>query len=143
VPEARLAAPRQHVTVTFGSGRKGLLDVSQYQGRVWADVLQSLQETGQPAYVEIEPDTGLITQLLLPRSYSVIALRREKDRLEVELDPSHAIHVVMRSNPHYAEIAKTLERARERGAEVLVTEGVGGPEIVDARLPRERGRSQR
>jgi hypothetical protein len=141
--EARMAAGGQQVTVTFASGRKGLLDVSQYQGRVWAEVLQSLQATGQPAYVEIEPDTGLITQLLLPLNCTVTALRHLKDRLEVELNPSHAIHVVMRSNPHYEEIAKALEQARKRGARVLVTEGVGSPEIVDARLLQERGQAKR
>jgi hypothetical protein len=140
--DARRAEGADHVTVTFASGRTGLLDVSQYQGRVWAEVLQSLHETGQPAYVEIEPKTGLITQLLLPRSYAVTALRREKDRLEVELDPSQAIHVVMRSNPHYDEIARALEQARRRGVQVLVTEGVGSPEIVDAR-PIQTGRPPR
>jgi hypothetical protein len=142
-PAAHLAEGAQRVTVTFASGREGLLDVSQHQGRVWAEVLQSLFETGQPAYVEIEPETGLITQLLLPRSYAVAALRRQKDRLEVELNPSHAIHVVMRSNPHYDEIARALERARRRGAQVLVTEDIAGPEIVDARLPQEPGRAKR
>ncbi len=141
-PDSRFAEGAQQVRVTFASGRTGLLDVSQHQGRVWAEVLQSLRETGQPAYVEIEPGTGLITQLLLPRSYTVTALRRQKDRLEVELTPSQAIHVVMRSNPHYDEIAGALERARKRRAWVLVTEEVNGPEIVDARLPQERGRAQ-
>jgi len=141
-PDTRLAKGAQPVTVIFASGRKGLLDVSQHQGRVWAEVLQSLRETGQPAYVEIEPDTGLIIQLLLPRSYAVTALRREKDRLEVELDPSQAIHVVLRSNPYYDEIARALEQARKRHAQVLVTEEVAGPEIVDARLRQERRRAK-
>lgn len=142
-PEARLAAGDQNVTVTFASGRKAQLDVSQHQGRVWAEVLQSLRETGQPAYVEIEPDTGVITQLLLPRNYTVTALRREKDRLEVELNPSQAIHAVMRSNPYYQEIARALERAHDRGTQVLVTEAVGGGEIVDARLPQQSGQARR
>jgi len=141
--DSRLVEGAQQVRVTFASGRTGLLDVSQHQGRVWAEVLQSLRDTGQPAYVEIEPDSGLITQLLLPRSYTVRALRREKDRLEVELDPSHAIHVVMRSNPHYDEIASALDRARKRRGRVLVTEGVASPEIVDARPLPGGGRAER
>jgi hypothetical protein len=131
------------VTVTFGSGRKGLLDVSQYRGRVWAEVLQSLRETSQPAYVVIEPDTGLITELLLPRNFEVLAVRREKDRLEVELEPSHAVHVVLRSNPRFEEMARTLERALKSGARVLVTEGVDRPGIVDVRLAQERGPAKR
>lgn len=141
--EVSRAEGAEHVTVTFASGRTGLLDVSQHKGRVWAEVLQSLRETGQPAYVEIEPDTGLITQLLLPRSFTVTAFRRQKDRIEVELNPSQAIHVVMRSNPQYAEISRALEQARKSGARVLVTEGVGSPEIVDARLPQGRGQAKR
>lgn len=140
--DASRAEGAEYVTVTFASGRTGLVDVSRHQGRVWAEVLQSLHETGQAAYVEIEPKTGLITQLLLPRSYAVTALRREKDRLEVELDPSQARHVVLRSNPHYEAIARALEQARKRRAQVLVTEEVSGPEIIDAR-PSAARRAQR
>lgn len=141
--EARQAGDGRFVTVTFGAGRTGLLDVTNHQGRVWAEVMQSLHETGKPAYVEIDPDTELITNLLLPRSFTVTALRREKDRLEVELDPSQATHVVLRSNPHYEEIAKVLEQARKRGSRVLVTEGVSSPGIVDARPQPEHGQTKR
>ena len=44
----------RYATVTFGGGRSALLDHTEHRGRVWADVLESLQESRQAAYVEIE-----------------------------------------------------------------------------------------
>ena len=49
------AAPETYLEVRFESGESGLLDMSVHCGVVWADVLRSLQERNQPAYLEVDP----------------------------------------------------------------------------------------
>src|SRR5215469_2472611 len=54
------------LTITFEGGQSGVLDLSTPPGAVWADVLDYLREARAPAYVEIDPITGLISNLLMP-----------------------------------------------------------------------------
>jgi len=125
--------PGLYATVAFASGRTGLLDLSVHRSRVWAEVLESLQEAGDPAYVEVDPNTSLITEVLLPSSFSVGRIERIPDGLQVELIISHARHSLRRSNPDFEELRRTLEEARKRGSRVLITETLDGHEIIDAR----------
>lgn len=131
--------PPQILSVTFASGQSGLLDVSRAQDAVWADVLRSLQERRQPAYVEIDPETSFISALLLPLRFTVGSIKpaAERGALEVELVISHARHVLRRSNPDFARLRRTLQAAQEEGVEVLVTETPDEHEIIDVRSARE------
>jgi glycine/D-amino acid oxidase-like deaminating enzyme len=122
-----------YLTVAFADGRTGLLDMTIHRSVVWADVLASLRETGQPAYVEIEPDTGLITLLLLPIRYTVARIEPDPEGLEVELVVSHAGHYVRRSNSDFDELRERLQAALERRTPVLVTETLDEHEIIDVR----------
>ena len=135
--EAMLGRPEQ-LTVHFEGGRTGLLDTSEERGRVWADVLLSLREAGQPAYVEIDPRNRAITTLLLPREVTVSDVRPAERGVEVELVVSHAVHFVRRSNPNYDELVKELRRAQKSQSRVLVTETLDSHEIVDVRPVRRR-----
>ncbi len=131
--EAELPAPPEnYVDVRFESGESGLLDMSLHHGAVWADVLRSLQRRRQPAYVVIDPETRLITELLLPFRVTVGSIDAIEDGLVVELIISHAPHYLFRSNEDFDELRKTLEVAKERQATVLVTE-TDEHEIVDIR----------
>jgi sugar phosphate isomerase/epimerase len=130
---ARERAPAQYLTVAFGSGRAGLLDMTTHQSRVWAEVLESFRETGRLAYVEIDPNTSVITQVLQPIPYRVGRIARLADRLQVELIISHARHFLRRSNPDFEEFREVLEGARQSGTSVLVTETLVEHEIIDAR----------
>src|SRR5260370_34713355 len=76
--------PLQHAAVRFEDGRTAFLDVSTPPGKVWADVLGSLRESNQPAYVEIDPANNLITELLLPIRYTVARMTKVKDGWEIE-----------------------------------------------------------
>ncbi len=122
--------------VLFHSGRAGLLDMRVPQSAVWADVLQSLRETGQPAYVNIDGETGVITDLLLPQMLTVESIRPtpEEDGVQVDLVISEARHFLRRSTPRYGELLEALEIARKRKATVLVTESLDSHEIIDVRL---------
>jgi hypothetical protein len=106
------------------------------RGAVWADVLRSLREQDQPAYVEIAPDTGLITELLLPLRFTVGSIESTEVGLEIELVVSHARHRLRRSNPDFDELRESLEAARESGEPMLVTE-TDDHEIVDVRRADE------
>jgi hypothetical protein len=136
LPASRAAdAPgpaENYLEVGFESGESGLLDMSVHRDAVWADVLRSLQERSQPAYVEIDPETHRVTELLVPRLFTVGRIEPNEDGVQVELVISHGRHVLRQSNPRFRELSETLETARERNAPVLVTE-TDEHEIVDVR----------
>ena len=56
----------QFVTVPFQGGRSGRLDLSRPHAAAWASVLESMRQSGSPAYVEIDPATSELTVLLVP-----------------------------------------------------------------------------
>ena len=122
----------RHLSVTFETGRSGLLDPQERRAQVWAEVLESLQETRQPAYVEIDPESNLITELLLPIRCTVARVTPIKDGVEVSLVISQARHFLRRTNPDFALLRRSLEEARKSGAELFVTEN-DEHEIIDVR----------
>lgn len=139
-PSAReVRAPRKVVTVKFHDGQTGLLDMTVRKSAVWAEVLDSLRQTNQPAYVEIDPKTNVITELLCPltvRVGEITSIARE-GVVEVELIISQARHILRRKNPDFDKLLKTLKSAGKKGSEVLVTETLDDHEIIDVRpLPK-------
>jgi hypothetical protein len=118
------------LTVTFADGRQARLNLTDYRSRVWAQVLQNLYHSGQPAYVEIDPDSLLITQLLQPLRFTVGDIRKVDGGLEVDLIISHGRHYLRRSNPNFESLRDALDNARKRGTPVLVTETLNEHEII-------------
>lgn len=108
------------------------------QAAVWAEVLESLRESGQPAYVEIDPETDRIIELLLPIRYTVDHIEPVDDGLEVQLRISHARHYLRRSHPDFRAMRGTLQRALESGAPVLVTETLDTDQIIDVQPVEDR-----
>ena len=129
-------AAEDYLEVRFESGRSGLLDMREHRGAVWAEVLGSLRERNEPAYVEIDPETREITELLLPSRFSVLRIDPVEDGLAFELHMSHGAHYLRRSHPDFEELRAVLEQARERRTQVLVTE-TDVHEIVDVRTVDE------
>ncbi len=131
--------PSRSVTVNFQGGRSGQLDLAVPRSAVWADVLDSLRQAKEPVYVEIDPTTNVITELLLPREVRVgeITPTATGDAVEVELIISQARHYLRRTNPDFQQLLNTLQTAQEEGNPVLVTETLDGYEIIDVRpLPK-------
>ncbi len=114
------------------------LSLSSHRSAVWADVPESLRQSEQPVYVQIDPESGMITDLLQPRIYTVHAITPVPDGIDVELEVSHAIHRVRSSNPNFADLRRSLEAALQLGAPVLVTHALNGREIIDVRPPIRR-----
>lgn len=123
------------VSVSFLGGRSGFLDLREPRSVVWADVLDSLRQRGQPVYVEIDPATNIISELLCPHIVKVGAINTAAvgDDVEVELVISHARHYLRRSNPNFQKLLQTLQKAQEKQTTLLVTETLNTHEIIDVR----------
>ncbi len=125
--------PPQFVTVNFQGGRSGRLDMSLRRSAVWAQVLDSLRQSNQPAYLEIDPENNIINQLLLPYAVRIGELTpMEEGDIEVEFIISQAAHYLRRANPDFDELQTALQTAQEEGGAVLVTE-TDNHEIIDVR----------
>ena len=144
--KTRARAEEPPIRVRFAGGAAARLDPSRPRDRVWAEVLESLRESRQPAYVEIDPDTSYITSLLLPQQFTVTAIRdAEGGDLEVELEISHARHYLRREHAGFEQMRALLEQARRDRSPVLVTESLDASAIVDVRPapPPPRARRRR
>jgi hypothetical protein len=132
------APPSGLVSLTLLGGGKAALDMAQPRSAVWRKVLESLHKTRQPAYLELDPATGVITELLLPRAFEVVAIRTAAaGDVEVELSISAARHYLRRGNPEFQALLGELQQAQTSRSPVLVTETLDGREIVDVRpLPK-------
>ena len=133
VREARRAKPAAPiVTVKFKSGQAGVLDLNQPRSAVWAEVLHSMREANQPAYVEIDPATNLITELLVPIVVQVGELRETSSGAEVDLIVSHARHYLQRARANFRDLLAALNSARRQKLTVIVTE-TDDHQIIDVR----------
>jgi hypothetical protein len=131
--------PSRFVEVIFESGRSGLLETAIPRSAIWSEVLNSLKNANQPAYVEIDPETNIVTELLCPLTVKVESLTEAADHIEVELIISHARHYLRRDNPDFQELLDALQAAKEQRTMVVVTETPERHEIIDVRpLPRTR-----
>lgn len=141
---ARRKREQPPIRVRFAGGAEARLNPESPRDRTWAEVLASLRDSGQPAYVEIDPQTRYITSLLLPQAFYVSAVRDTPEgNLEVELEISHARHFLRRDHPRFAELQSLLERARRAKTPVLVTESLDSTAIVDVRPAPVGGKERR
>ncbi len=131
-PSVKGGSP-EAIVVRFAGGTVAKLDPGSHRDRTWAEVLESLRGEQAPVYVEIDPKTSYITSLLLPRSFTVTAIREAPEGLAVDLEISHARHYLRRDDPRFEELRRALEAARRKKAPVLVTESLDSSGIVDVR----------
>jgi glutaminase-like protein len=129
----RLDKERQ--TVELDDGRRARLDPEDPRSAGFASVLEGLSELRRPVYLEIDPGTSAIRLLLLPLVARVAAIAPTEDGLSVEIDPSHARHLVPRGTPDFDELERQLREAAASREPVVVTE-TDSHEIIDVRLYR-------
>jgi hypothetical protein len=133
------AGPPRFVEVTFREGPAGLLDMTDPRAMTWARLLDELARADQPAYVEIDPVSRRITNLLIPLQVDVGALTStQTGDVEVELIIPHARHYLRRSRPDFGALLQLLQSAARDRLPVLVTETLDAHEIIDVR-PNPRG----
>jgi hypothetical protein len=96
------------------------------------EILEQLRQLRAPVYLEVRPDSTEITRLLIPLVTRVSNVSEIGADFAVELQASHAQHLVKRKNPDFAQLLETLRSAREKNATLIVTE-TDDHEIIDAR----------
>jgi hypothetical protein len=133
------------IRIRFAGGVDARLDPASPRDRVWAEVLESMRDSQEPAYVEIDPDTRYITSLLVPQRFTVKAIRESGhgNGLEIDLEISHARHYLRRGHPRFKDMEQTLERALRDGTPVLITESLDSSAIIDVRPMRSSAKRQR
>lgn len=125
------------VTVRLDTGLVARLDTRDPRYGAWRSVLDDLRAAGLPVYVEVEPGSGLLTELLVPLLVTVEDIRDpgpDGAAVEIELRISHARHFLPRDDPLFDELLSLLSRAHTNGLPVLVTESPTTHEIIDVRL---------
>lgn len=127
------------VTVRFEAGSTGVLDMENPRAVVWANLLDLQQKNNRPVYVEIDPETNVITQLLLPEPSRVMSITDQGEGdVYVVFFTSEARHYLRRENPDFQEMLDALQTARDDGTALLVTATRHDYEIIDVRpLPKE------
>lgn len=111
---------------------------------VMLEVLEGLRRLRTPVYLELDPDTRGIDLLLIPLVSKVLRISESTTGdLEVELEQSHARHVLRRANADAGQLLETLRGAHAQGRPLVVVEN-DAHEIIDLRpytgeLPANKG----
>ncbi len=125
----------EKVTVSFKTGQTGVLDMKSPLAAVWAEMLDFLNQKNKPVYVEIDPETKIITQLIIPETGNVLDLSPlANGDVDINLAPSAAPHYIRHANPEFALLRQTLQAAKDDGSEVLVTSTQEEHEIIDVKI---------
>jgi hypothetical protein len=132
-PDVTEAAAAGGEPVELEGGRKAVLPPGR-RAAAWRGMLEYTQHYGLPAYVEIDPETRVITRVLIPMRATVVALEPTADGdVGVRMIESHAGHHLLRSHPDFQDMLNALEGARASGEAVLVTSTRDEHEIIDVR----------
>jgi hypothetical protein len=59
------------IEVNFDGGGSCILVLKDRRSAVWADVLNNMRQSNQSIYVEIDPQTNIVTELLVPLAVKV------------------------------------------------------------------------
>lgn len=97
------------------------------------EILEELRKMRAPAYVEVSPANKAITRLLIPLVTRVTTVSESAtEELKVELQASHARHLLKRRNPDFNKLLEALRAAQAKKASLIVTE-TDEHEIIDVR----------
>lgn len=126
----------EKVIVSFKTGQTGRLDLKDPLSAHWANMIDKQAQANQPIYVEIDEETSVITNVLVPRVFTIERLETDdRGNLLVHLHQSHAVHAVLRSDPDFDAMRDSLQAALDDGSERLITSTRDDLEIIDVRTP--------
>ena len=120
-PEEMLRA-QGGISVQLDGDRRVRLDPADPHSAGFARVLDGLSKQRLPVYLEIDPATQAITRLFIPLVARVASISSSQGALDVELDPSHARHVLKLGEPDSAVLERELREALRGGRPVIVSE---------------------
>jgi hypothetical protein len=100
---SRLDREAEHgAEAEFNDGRRVRIDPADRRATGFAEILEELRERGKPAYVEVDPQTGALSRLEIPRVTIVEEIRpTDAGDLEIILPLSQARHFLRRSSPDF------------------------------------------
>lgn len=130
-PEEILRAEAS-ISVELEGERRVRLDPADSRSAGFAKVLDGLSKQGLPVYVEIDPATQAVTQLLIPHVARVVSISPSEGTLDIELEPSHARHHLRLGEADSAEMERELRDALQSGRLLIVTED-DAHHIIDIR----------
>src|SRR5262245_60202802 len=110
------------ISIELEAGRQVRLDPANPRSAAYARILNGLRELGQPVYIEVDPATSALTRLLIPQVSRIVALHQIDDGIGVELEMSHAGHVLRRETADFDEFEALLRQAARNGGTVVLTE---------------------
>ncbi|MEP6729359.1 MAG: protein-glutamine glutaminase family protein, partial [bacterium] len=132
-PLDRPVGDERGFTIELEGERRVRLEPSDRNAGGLARILDGLRQLRRPVYLEIDPGTTAITRLLIPTVTRIAALRAiDNGVLAVELELSHARHLLRRTTPDAADVEKFLRDAIRTRTPVVVTE-TDAHEIIDVR----------
>jgi hypothetical protein len=130
---AELLRDERGLSVELDGGRRLRLDPTDRRSAGFAQILDGLSKRRRPAYIEIDPATSAIVRLLIPHVTRVVGIRPiDKGMLGVELEFSHARHVLPSDAADFDQLEQQLREALRVGAPVVLTES-DAHEIIDVR----------
>jgi hypothetical protein len=129
------------ITVKFETGLTGILNMQDRRAVIWAKLLDLQQRYNKPVYVEIDPETKIVIQLLVPEASRVMSIKDEgKGDVDVAFFTSQAQHYLRRDNPDFKKMLDALQYAKDMRKTILVTATQDDHEIIDVRpLPKGLG----
>jgi len=127
IPAGRSAAEALRETrdllVELEGDRRVRLDPGDSRSIGFSQILEGLSKLNRPVYLEINPATNAVTKLLIPYIARVVGIRPlEQGVLGVELDQSHARHVLLESNSDFAQLERQLRESLRTRAPIILTE---------------------
>lgn len=121
--------------VNFDDGGSGLLDLSEPRAGVWAKMISRLQRHNRAAYVEVDADTDIITQLCVPVATKVLGIfSADEAVVDVAFTGDDALHSLRRDLPDFQRFYDLLQDAKERDSKIMVTATPHVADIIDVRV---------
>jgi len=122
-PPAEMLRTERGLSVELEGGRRVRLDAANPRSAGFAQILDGLSKHRLPVYLEIDPAATTITRLLIPHVTRVIGIRPiDEGVLSIELDRSHARHVLRQGAPDFSELERQLRESLRTGAPIILTE---------------------
>lgn len=123
-PPADVLREEGGLSVELDGGRQVRLDPANERSAGFAQVLDGLSKQRLPVYLEFDAATDAVTLILIPYVARVIGVNPgEGDTLDVELDASHARHVLRLGDADAGALERELRDALNTGALVILVEG--------------------
>jgi hypothetical protein len=122
-PPAELLRSEAGLAIELEDGRRVRLDPGDTRSIAYAQILESLRTQRRPVYLELDPATAAIRRMLIPHVTRVLAINPiDSGVFGVEIERSHARHVLRGSQPNFGQLERQLRDALGRLDPVVLTE---------------------